>query len=69
MRRVLPLATTAEELQVRSWTGNFYVLVPVRVDWMHEQWGEAEECYELAEGTLRERLHDACGSDARARIC
>jgi len=52
---VMPLATTAEELQVRAWTGNFYVLVPVRVDWMHGQWGEAEECYELAEGTLRER--------------
>lgn len=52
---VMPLATTAEEVQVRAWTGNFYVLVPVRVDWMHAQWGEAEECYELAEGTLRER--------------
>lgn len=52
---VLPLASAAEELQVRAWTGNFYVLVPVRVDWMHAQWGEAEECYELAEGTLRER--------------
>ncbi len=52
---VLPLASAAEELQVRAWTGNFYVLVPMRVDWMRAQWGEAEACYELAEGTLRER--------------
>ena len=52
---VMPLASAAEELQVRAWTGNFYVLVPVRVDWMHAQWGEAEACYELAEGALRER--------------
>lgn len=52
---VVPLASTAEESQVRAWTGNFYALVPVRLDWMHAQWGEAEECYELAEGTLRER--------------
>ncbi len=52
---VMPLASAAEELQVRAWTGNFYVLVPMRVDWMHAQWGEAEACYELAEGTLRER--------------
>jgi hypothetical protein len=52
---LLPLASAAEELQVRAWTGNFYVLVPMRVDWMHAQWGEAETCYELAEGTLKER--------------
>ena len=52
---VMPLASAAEELQVRAWTGNFYALVPMRVDWMHAQWGEAEACYELAEGTLRER--------------
>ncbi len=52
---VMPLASAAGELQVRAWTGNFYALVPMRVDWMHAQWGEAEACYELAEGTLRER--------------
>ena len=52
---VVPLASAAEELQVRAWTGNFYALVPMRVDWAHAQWGEGEECYELADGSLRER--------------
>ena len=37
---VVPLATTAEELEFRAWTGNFYAVVPVRVDWLHGQWGE-----------------------------
>ena len=52
---VVPLATTAEELEFRAWTGNFYAFVPVRVDWLHGQWGEGEQCYELTGGTLRER--------------
>jgi hypothetical protein len=52
---VVPLASTAEQLEFRAWTGNFYVFVPVRVDWLHGQWGEGEQCYELARGTLRER--------------
>jgi len=52
---VLPLASAAEELDFPAWTGNFYAFVPVRVDWAHGQWGEGEECYELGEGTLREK--------------
>jgi hypothetical protein len=52
---VEPLATTAEVLGFRAWTGNFDALVPVRVDWVNGQWGEGEQCYALAGGTLRER--------------
>lgn len=52
---VMPLASTAERLEFPAWTGNFYVLVPVLVDWAHGQWGEGEECYQLANGSLRER--------------
>jgi hypothetical protein len=52
---LVPLASTAEEVGFRAWQGNFYAFVPVRVDWMHGQWGEAEQCYELAGGTLHAR--------------
>jgi len=30
---VMPLASKAEALEFRAWTGNFFVYVPVRVDW------------------------------------
>jgi hypothetical protein len=50
---VVPLASTAERLEFRAWTGNFYAFVPVRVDWTGGQWGEGEQCYGLAGGTLQ----------------
>jgi hypothetical protein len=52
---VMPMASTAEVLSFRAWTGNFYAAVPVRFDWAHGQWGEGEQCYQTAQGTLTER--------------
>jgi hypothetical protein len=52
---VMPMASTAEVVSFRAWTGNFFASVPVRFDWAHGQWGEGEECYQTADGTLTER--------------
>lgn len=52
---VMPMASTAEVLAIRAWTGNFYASVPVRFDWADSQWGEGEQCYRTADGTLTER--------------
>jgi hypothetical protein len=52
---VVPLASTAESLEFRAWTGNFFVHVPVRVDWAQGQWSEAEQCFELNGGSLRQK--------------
>ena len=49
---VMPLASKAEELEFRAWTGNFFVYVPVRVDWDQGQWGEGETCFANTKGTL-----------------
>lgn len=51
---VMPMASTAEVLALRVWTGNFYALVPVRFDWAHGQWGEGQQCYRTSNGTLTE---------------
>lgn len=52
---VVPLAGTAEALGFPVWTGNFYALVPVRIDWAQGKWGEGEQCYQLANGTLESK--------------
>ena len=52
---VEPLVSTAEELEFRAWTGNFFVYIPVRVDWAQGQWTEGEQCFELNSGSLRQR--------------
>ena len=52
---VMPIASTAEVLAFRAWTGSFYALVPVRFDWAHGQWGEGQQCYQTANGALTER--------------
>jgi hypothetical protein len=52
---VMPMASTAEVLSFRVWTGHFYALVPVRFDWPHGKWGEGEQCYATDNGALRER--------------
>ena len=49
---VMPLASKAEELEFRAWTGNFFVYVPVRVDWAAGVWGEGEQCFANKTGTL-----------------
>lgn len=52
---VMPLASTAEVLALRVWTGSFYALVPVRFDWSHGQWGDGQRCYQTTGGTATER--------------
>ncbi len=52
---LMPMASTAEVLAFRVWTGHFYALVPVRFDWPHGKWGEGEQCYATNNGTLTER--------------
>lgn len=52
---LVPMASTAEVLAFRVWTGNFYALVPVRFDWPGGKWGEGQECYTTSNGTLTER--------------
>jgi hypothetical protein len=52
---VMPMDSAAEVVALPAWTGNFYVLVPVRFDWPHNQWGEGEECFRNVEGSLTER--------------
>jgi hypothetical protein len=52
---VMPIASTAEVLSFRAWTGSFYADVPVRFDWPHGQWGEGSQCFQTANGTLTER--------------
>jgi hypothetical protein len=52
---VMPMASTAEVLAFRVWTGHFSALVPVRFDWPHGKWGEGEQCYATNNGTLTER--------------
>jgi hypothetical protein len=49
---VMPLASKAEALEFRAWTGNFFVFVPVRVDWAAGLWGEGETCFANKTGTL-----------------
>jgi hypothetical protein len=50
---VMPLASKAEALEFRAWSGNFFVYVPVRVDWQHGQWGEGQQCFANNNGTLQ----------------
>jgi hypothetical protein len=52
---VMPMASTAEVLALPMWTGNFYAQVPMRFDWAHGVWGEGQECFGNADGTLTER--------------
>jgi hypothetical protein len=32
-------------IEFRVWTGNFFVIVPVRVDWMQGKWMPAQRCF------------------------
>lgn len=52
---VMPMASTAEVLSFRAWTGNFYAEVPVRFDWANGQWGQGRQCYQSASGNLTAR--------------
>ena len=50
---VQPLNSRAEPSEFRVWNGNFYVFIPVLVDWAQGKWSEGEQCFELYEGALR----------------
>lgn len=50
---VVPLASTAEALEFRVWAGNFFVGVPVRIDWEQGQWSEGEQCFANVGGSLQ----------------
>lgn len=52
---VMPIASTAEVVSFRAWTGNFYADVPVRLDWANGQWGQGQRCFQTASGNLSER--------------
>ncbi len=43
-----------DSIELRAWTGNFYVLVPLRVDWSHGGLAQGQRCMEMLGGGLRE---------------
>jgi hypothetical protein len=43
-----------DAMEVRAWTGNFYVFVPLRVDWNHGGLAQGQRCMEMLGGGLRE---------------
>lgn len=43
-----------DTMEVRAWTGNFYVFVPLRVDWNHGGLAQGQRCMEMLGGGLRE---------------
>ena len=44
----MPVATRGDLIDLPVWAGNFYVMVPVRVDWAHGQFAAGEHCFEMA---------------------
>ena len=36
-----------DTIEIRAWTGNFYVLVPLRVDWSHRGLAQGQRCVEM----------------------
>jgi len=52
----MPMAQQGDRVELRLWTGNFYVIVPILVDWRHAHVLPAEHCFESGAGAgLRER--------------
>jgi hypothetical protein len=41
-------------IDVHAWTGNFYVLVPLRVDWNHGGLSEGQRCMGMVAGGMKE---------------
>jgi hypothetical protein len=50
-----------DTIEVRVWTGAFYVFVPLRVDWNHGGLAQGQRCFEMMGGGNRE-----VGCDMRA---
>jgi hypothetical protein len=68
----MPLqASRADTVELRVWTGSFYVLVPMRVDWAAGKLLAGERCFELSGGGMIEKGCDLhveaerrpCGSE------
>ena len=52
----LPMAQQGDPVELRLWTGNFYVIVPMLVDWRNARVMPAQRCFESGAGAgLRER--------------
>jgi hypothetical protein len=43
-----------DTIEVRAWTGYFFVFVPLRVDWNHGELAQGQRCMEMIGGGLRE---------------
>lgn len=43
-----------DAIEVRAWTGYFYVFVPLRVDWSHGGLAQGQRCMEMIGGGLKE---------------
>jgi hypothetical protein len=43
-----------DTMEVRAWAGNFYVFVPLRVDWNHGGLTQGQRCMEMLGGGLQE---------------
>ena len=41
-------------IEVRAWTGYFYVFIPLRVDWSHGGLAEGQRCMEMIGGGVKE---------------
>ncbi len=52
----MPMAQQGDPVELRMWTGNFYVIVPMLVDWRNTRLSPAQRCVESGAGAgLRER--------------
>jgi hypothetical protein len=43
-----------DTMELRAWTGSFYVYVPLRVDWNHGGLTAGQRCFEMMGGTIQE---------------
>src|ERR1700752_2894646 len=43
-----------DTIEVRAWTGYFYVFVPLRVDWSHGGLAQGQRCMEMIGGGVKE---------------
>jgi hypothetical protein len=52
----MPMAQQGDPVELRLWTGNFYLIVPMLVDWRNTRLTLAQRCFESGAGAgLRER--------------
>lgn len=52
----MPMTQPGDPVELRLWTGNFYIFVPMLVDWRNARLMPAQHCFESGAGAgLRER--------------